>query len=398
MWPVARGENTNHPNVLAHSVLSPSSPLPPSPPSRPGPATLGAPFSFLTSSHLFKSHLPLCSTTFNYYHPIFLPSFLYNPTAPTDPATKMQSTTALPPALHLPAKVPLARRRGPPVALRIDTPMQNEPIAVALGEPSASSLSSAGSDSPDFVPFAVPLAKPRSLRNMKKLSLTLSAGSSTHSLALAPSEGATSASTASSAMSSDSTSIPQRSRAPSAASLTTTTATAALAHRREEDGGSPTVPYADGPVEIIPGIWLGSEDNAREFDELAARGIKAILNVAKEVTSPFEAVVDAEGQSPCPSVRPDIRYLKMDWSHGQSNLIQEGFPIAMAFVDEVRKYGGGVLVQYAYFYCNLSSGHLLTASILAANVESHVQRLWSLLLLCEQPRLLRHPSLPRYGD
>jgi tyrosine-protein phosphatase MSG5 len=240
-----------------------------------------------------------------------------------------------------PKQAGVARRRGPPTALRIDTPAHNPAIAVALADHSTASLSSATSDiSADFPFAAPPAAKPRSLRNMKKLSLTLSpATSSTHSLQIPhPEPPSTAASStfgtihSAAATSAEAGSIPPRSRRPSVASLATTTSTAAaLAVRRDEDGESPTVPYADGPIEIIPGIWLGSEDNARDVDGLAQRGIKAVLNVAKEVTVPIET----EG----------LNYLKMDWSHGQSDLIKGGFPAAMAFVDAARERNEGVLVQ-----------------------------------------------------
>jgi tyrosine-protein phosphatase len=143
----------------------------------------------------------------------------------------------------------------------------------------------------------------------------------------------------------------------------------ALLHRQDEDGeGSPTVPYADGPLEVIPGVWIGSEDNARDWDALTRRGIKAILNVAKEVMTPFDEIVPEppSGLSPAPTLersavptadptlypedlsvgRPAMHYLKMDWSHGEQNLVENGFPVAMAFVDKVLERGEGVLIQY----------------------------------------------------
>ena len=50
----------------------------------------------------------------------------------------------------------------------------------------------------------------------------------------------------------------------------------------------PCNPYAAGPVEILPGIGLGSEENALDWVGLTRRGIHAILNVAKEVNLSFE--------------------------------------------------------------------------------------------------------------
>jgi tyrosine-protein phosphatase len=132
--------------------------------------------------------------------------------------------------------------------------------------------------------------------------------------------------------------------------------------RREEDG-SPTAPYPDGPIEILPKIWLGAEDNTRDWRGLVTRKIGSILNVAKEVASPFDSLTSAEVPSTeePPSTappsqgayypadgtgRPALHYLKLEWSHAQSDLVQRGFPEAMAFVDQSLARGEGVLIQY----------------------------------------------------
>lgn len=125
------------------------------------------------------------------------------------------------------------------------------------------------------------------------------------------------------------------------------------------------MPYADGPTQIIPGIWLGSEDNARDWKGLIERGIKSILNVAKEVSSPFDSVT-AQSLRACASTpnlklsresnstfypahpatgRPSMHYLKLQWSHGQQDLVEEGFPSAMSFIDASIERGEGVLIQ-----------------------------------------------------
>ena len=146
-----------------------------------------------------------------------------------------------------------------------------------------------------------------------------------------------------------------------------------MLHRKEEDG-SPTVPYQDGPIQILPGIWLGSEDNARDWKGLVERGIKSILNVAKEVVSPFDSAA-AQPLRPFASTpnlyqkafglrrdqrnsdstfypahlasgRPSMHYLKLEWSHGETDLVQAGFPAAMAFVDAALDREEGVLIQY----------------------------------------------------
>ena len=185
---------------------------------------------------------------------------------------------------------------------------------------------------------------------MKKLSLTLSTQSSCSSLAFAPNETLL-----------DRATQEARSRCPSVMS------TSSLLHRKDEDG-STTAPYSDGPIEILPNIWLGAEDNTRDWRGLATRKIGSILNVAKEVSSPFDSPTSA-GVSQIPSTdespsntpqsqgvyypadgtgRPALHYLKMQWSHAQSDLVQRGFPEAMAFVDQSLARGEGVLIQYVH--------------------------------------------------
>ncbi|KAJ7462672.1 hypothetical protein B0H11DRAFT_1871068 [Mycena galericulata] len=273
------------------------------------------------------------------------------------------------------------RKRGPPSSLRIDTPVQLPHIALATGDSSASALSSATSES-DYPPFNRP-SKPRSLQNMKKLSLNLSsAQSSTTSLgSFGP------PSTASS--------IPQeplhmeRPRRPSVISLPATAnpISAPRMVRRVEDG-EPAVPYADGPIQILPGIWLGSEDNVKDWTGLIERGIKSVLNVAKEVVSPFDAApsqalrafsstpnLNNMPKDPDPtyypsnlaSGRPGMHYLKLQWSHGQQDLVEHGFPDAMAFTDAALERGDGVLI---HCQCGISrSATMVIALVMRAAAE-----------------------------
>jgi tyrosine-protein phosphatase len=141
-----------------------------------------------------------------------------------------------------------------------------------------------------------------------------------------------------------------------------------MLYRREEDG-SPTAPYPDGPIEILPKIWLGAEDNVRDWRGLVTKRIGSVLNVAKEVTLPFDLLMSAEAphvpsteEPPCNTPlsrgnyhpadgtgRPALHYLKLQWSHGQSDLVQRGFPEAMAFVDQSLARGEGVLIQCVPF-------------------------------------------------
>ncbi|KAK7058795.1 hypothetical protein VNI00_001419 [Paramarasmius palmivorus] len=286
---------------------------------------------------------------------------------------------------------PVTRKRpGPPAALHIDLPSQADRIAIALGD--ASATSSATSE--ERSPFSAH-PKPKSLRNMKNLSLnTLSARSSTLSLKI-PSEPHSSASSTKPELGNGH----NLTRRPSVISLPNS-ATANRLFRKEEDSGSPTVPYADGPLQILPGVWLGSEDNARDIPTLLKNGIRSILNVAKEVANPFESAAptqhlrstvstpnlyQASKSDPTyypphpPSGRPGMHYLKLQWSHGQQDLVAGGFPSAMEFTDAAQQRGEGVLI---HCQCGVSrSATLVIALVMRAaadrspNVPSEV---WAL--------------------
>ncbi|KAJ7130075.1 hypothetical protein C8R43DRAFT_930942 [Mycena crocata] len=290
------------------------------------------------------------------------------------------------------------RKRGPPASLRIDAPVQVPHIALATGDSSASALSSATSDS-DYPPFNRP-SKPRSLQNMKKLSLNLSSAqsSTTSLLSLGPTSAA---SVASSVQQQQEPSRLERSRRPSVISLPTSAnpIPATRLVRKVEDG-SPAVPYADGPIQILPGVWLGSEDNVRDWTGLLERGIKSVLNVAKEVVSPFDAAPsqalrafsstpnlnnvpkDADTTyypSNLASGRPGMHYLKLQWSHGQQDLVEHGFAEAMAFTDAALERGDGVLI---HCQCGISrSATMVIALVMRAAAErapSVPSEIWAL--------------------
>lgn len=149
------------------------------------------------------------------------------------------------------------------------------------------------------------------------------------------------------------------------------------------EGGSPTVPYADGPIEILPNVWLGSEDNARDWQGLVKRGIKSVLNVAKEVACPFEPLTsqplrpsvstpNLHGRSKdgkpvyysghVPSGRPGMHYLKLSWSHGEPDLVNNGLPAAFSFVDDARNRGEGVLIQCVHLI-NFANTNFINATL-----------------------------------
>lgn len=149
--------------------------------------------------------------------------------------------------------------------------------------------------------------------------------------------------------------------------------------RRNDEGDAATSAYQDGPIEIMPGIWLGSEDNARDWPELIKRGIRSILNVAKEVVISFdsshpapparrntasaitlhESSRHAQTYQPAhlPSGRPPMHYLKLPWSHGQADLVRTGFAEGFAFVDAALARREGVLI---HCQCGVSRSATMT--------------------------------------
>ncbi|EGG05788.1 uncharacterized protein MELLADRAFT_63838 [Melampsora larici-populina 98AG31] len=58
-------------------------------------------------------------------------------------------------------------------------------------------------------------------------------------------------------------------------------------------------PYQNGPREVLPGIYLGSEQNARDVSLLNEMGFSCIINVAKEVECPWSLPT-----YPSPSLTP----------------------------------------------------------------------------------------------
>ncbi|KAH9025063.1 hypothetical protein EDB84DRAFT_1505563 [Lactarius hengduanensis] len=271
----------------------------------------------------------------------------------------------------LPSSTAAPRRKGPPSGLRVDTPTQNATIALVPGYSSAST-SAVSPTTSESGSFHFPLPPKSRSRNMKKLSLTLSTQSSSSSLAVPPSD-----------FHLDYTTHEARSR------RTSTVSASSMLLRKEEDG-SPTAPYPDGPIEILPKIWLGAEDNARDWRGLVTRGIGSVLNVAKEVFSAFDSLtpeVQRTNELPGGATyypadgtgRPGLHYLKLQWSHGQSDLVKRGFPEAMAFVDQSLARGEGVLI---HCQCGISRSATMAIALVmrAASLRSPwvPQQVWDL--------------------
>ena len=130
----------------------------------------------------------------------------------------------------------------------------------------------------------------------------------------------------------------------------------------------PAEPYEDGPIEIIPNVFLGAEDSARDLTWARRYHTLRIVNVAQEVESPYAA--------PCGSKKtltttpttsgPTVEYCHLRWSHGESGLatipdgatLEElltgsadtdaeswGFWNAVKWLEEARRNGTPVLIQ-----------------------------------------------------
>jgi tyrosine-protein phosphatase len=246
------------------------------------------------------------------------------------------------------------KRRGPPAPLTLAHSKPAIASAILDSGPAVSPVTVVTVNQPD--PAG---ARPRSVRNVKRLSLSISsANSSQHTSPSSP--------TAPASLAAGGAPLPPR--RPSIASLPGASAATLLYNDESKTNGAP---YLDGPIEIMPGIWLGSEDNARDWPGLVSCRIKAILNVAKEVVGPLDAaptrapdgalrnfVSTPDLQKPptrptgtywhahAPSGRPAMHYLKLAWSHGQSDLVNVGFVEGMRFVDEALVRNEGVLIQY----------------------------------------------------
>jgi tyrosine-protein phosphatase MSG5 len=271
---------------------------------------------------------------------------------------------------------PLPRKRNTPASLgiKIAPPPANLSNVVVTEENSQSP------SRPSFESESVLLrspTKPRSVRNVKRLSLTLRTNSSSNSLAVA---------------NLDQCPVPPSPAPEPRRRLSVVSLPAAATHLRQREDDSPSVPYVDGPIEILPGIWLGSEDSARDWRGLVKRGIKSILNVAKEVACPIDAStsrplrssvstsdLSAEPQDSkpiyfpahIPSGRPGLHYIKLPWSHGQPDLVSVGLPAAFDFVDRSVARGDGILIQSVSFFLSLPSVHANCRSSSVANVASH---------------------------
>lgn len=123
-------------------------------------------------------------------------------------------------------------------------------------------------------------------------------------------------------------------------------------------------PYGDGPVEVVSGVWIGNEESVTRYDDWvgqAGRGM--IVNVAKELHDPFRARLPEGCREAGPVIRkyeatadrPGLTYLKLDWTHGETDLASEskdegmikkwGFERTITAMEEARRAGTPILIQ-----------------------------------------------------
>ncbi|KAG0148323.1 hypothetical protein CROQUDRAFT_41508 [Cronartium quercuum f. sp. fusiforme G11] len=78
-------------------------------------------------------------------------------------------------------------------------------------------------------------------------------------------------------------------------------------------------PYQNGPREVLPGLFLGSEQNARDPDLLRRLGFGCIVNVAKEVNCPWTLPAPSQVVTPTP-VDSSVKELGAVQNHHPSHL------------------------------------------------------------------------------
>ncbi|CAO3631707.1 unnamed protein product [Mucor hiemalis] len=119
--------------------------------------------------------------------------------------------------------------------------------------------------------------------------------------------------------------------------------------------------YPLGPVQIMPNLYLGSEKNANDLNQLKNLSITAILNVAAEVNNPYidELITPSPSLSQASSVSSGassiqtvtssestslFAYQKLPWEHNQDNLVVE-LKKAIDIIDRARSANQTILVH-----------------------------------------------------
>lgn len=95
-------------------------------------------------------------------------------------------------------------------------------------------------------------------------------------------------------------------------------------------------PYKDGPIEIVPGVWLGAEESVFHWDVWTQGASEVgVVNVAQEIDNPFDPRTDLANYTwisprgkdkvtlsthPGTPSHPPVAYTHLRWSHGEGGL------------------------------------------------------------------------------
>ncbi|KAF9898371.1 Dual specificity protein phosphatase 1 [Lobosporangium transversale] len=128
-------------------------------------------------------------------------------------------------------------------------------------------------------------------------------------------------------------------------------------------------PYTKEPVCVLPHLYLGAEHNAVDVKVLSRLGITAVLNVAIEISNASQQQYQLSSKNMDRIVKTaqgrSIHYKNLSWTHHQRDL-QSEFPLAFAFIEEIKNMGGKVLI-----HCQL--GVSRSASLVIAYVMKTLQ-------------------------
>lgn len=84
--------------------------------------------------------------------------------------------------------------------------------------------------------------------------------------------------------------------------------------------------------EIVPGLWIGSKGNATSGTWMREHNIKFIVNVSRDIPTPFAASINTYR-------------IPVDDSRSENATIIKHWPITSAAIDDVLAHGGSVLVH-----------------------------------------------------
>lgn len=97
---------------------------------------------------------------------------------------------------------------------------------------------------------------------------------------------------------------------------------------RDDSPGGADPPF---PVQIVPFLFLGNEENSLDLDSLERHNIRYVLNVTHNLANAFEG--------------HGLKYMKIPIEDHWSQNLASFFPQAIAFIDEARQKRVGVLVH-----------------------------------------------------